>query len=157
MRDLLAVTLTGTAMDGTHVEASAPLLQLETLTPADYARMPVDELAERRLDELRFAKASTKLREFAKAGQISAARKVLDELEAEFGKNTWLMAKIEQLRRLTEEDMEMMSKEVQYSAYRMSSRLASKCEAAFCMDETNLEIPSFLRKKESEGKGRRSR
>jgi hypothetical protein len=67
------------------------------------------------------------------------------------------MAKIDQLRRLTEEDMEMMSKEVQYSAYRMSSRLASKNEIAFCMDETNLDMPSFLRKKESEGKGRTTR
>jgi Ca-activated chloride channel homolog len=154
MRDLIAVTLTGTTMDGAHVEASAPLLQLEALAPADYAKLPVDELAERRLDELRFAKASGQLRELAKAGQIDAARKLLNELEAEFGKNKWLVAKIDQLRRLTEEDMEMMSKEVQYSAYRMSSRLASKNEMAFCMDETNLDMPSFLRKKESEGKGR---
>jgi Ca-activated chloride channel homolog len=157
MRDLLAVTLTGTKMDGAQVVASAPLLQLDALAPADYAKLPVDELAERRLDELRFAKASSQLRELAKAGQIDAARKLLNELEAEFGKNKWLMAKIDQLRRLTEEDMEMMSKEVQYSAYRMSSRLASKNEMAFCMDETNLDMPSFLRKKESEGKGRTTR
>jgi Ca-activated chloride channel family protein len=157
MRDLLAVTLTGTTMDGNHVETSAPLLQLEALVPDDYAKLSVDELAERRLDELRFAKASTKLRELAKAGQVDAARTLLNELEAEFGKNKWLMAKIEQLRRLTEEDMEMMSKEVQYSAFRMSRRLASKSEMAFCMDETDLDMPSFLRKKESEGKGRTSR
>jgi hypothetical protein len=106
---------------------------------------------------LRFAKASTKLRELAKSGQVDAARRLLNELEAEFGKNKWLMAKIEQLRRLTEEDMEMMSKEVQYSAFRMSRRLASKSEMAFGIDETNLDMPSFLRKKESEGKGRTSR
>ncbi len=117
----------------------------------------MDELAERRLDELRFAKASSQLRELAKTGEVSAARKLLNELEAEFGKNQWLMAKIEQLRRLTEEDMEMMSKEVQYSALRMSRRLASKNEMAFCMDETNMDMPSFLRKKESEGKGRTTR
>lgn len=157
MRDLLAVTLTGTTMDGTHLETSAPLLQLEALGLNDYANLPADELAERRLDELRFAKASTKLRELAKAGLTDAARTLLNELEAEFGKNKWLMAKIEQLRRLTEEDLEMMSKEVRYSAYRMSSRLTSKSETAFCMDETNLDIPSFLRKKASEGKGRTTR
>lgn len=157
VRDLLAVTVTGTSMDGAVVEVTAPLLQLEALTEEAYAVLPVDELAERRLDELRFAKASSKLRDLAKAGQTGAARKLLNELEAEFGKNQWLMAKIEQLRRLTEEDMEMMSKEVQYSAYRMSNRLASKSEMAFCMDETNLDMPSFLRKKESEGKGRTTR
>lgn len=157
VRDLLAVTVTGTSMDGDAVEVTGPLLQLETLAEEAYAALPVDELAERRLDELRFAKASSKLRDLAKAGQTGAARKLLNELEAEFGKNQWLMAKIEQLRRLTEEDMEMMSKEVQYSAFRMSRRLASKNEMAFCMDETNMDMPSFLRKKESEGKGRTTR
>jgi hypothetical protein len=157
VRDLLAVTVTGTSMDGAVVEVTAPLLQLEALAKEAYAALPVDELAERRLNELRFAKASSKLRDLAKAGQTGAARKLLNELEAEFGKNKWLMAKIEQLRRLTEEDMEMMSKEVQYSAFRMSRRLASKNEVAFCMDETNMDMPSFLRKKESEGKGRTTR
>ncbi len=157
VRDLLAVTATGTSMDGAPIEVTAPLLQLEVLSDTAYLQLPVNELAERRLDELRFAKASSQLRELAKTGQTGAARKLLNELEEEFGKNKWLMAKIDQLRRLTEEDMEMMSKEVQYSAFRMSSRLASKNEMAFCIDETNLEMPSFLRKKESEGKGRTSR
>ncbi len=157
VRDLLAVTVTGTSMDGAPIEVTAPLLQLEVLTDTAYSQLPVNELAERRLDELRFAKASSQLRELAKTGQTGAACKLLNELEEEFGKNKWLMAKIDQLRRLTEEDMEMMSKEVQYSAFRMSSRLASKNEIAFCMDETNLEMPSFLRKKESEGKGRTTR
>lgn len=157
VRDLLAVTVTGTSMDGAAVEVTAPLLQLEALAEEAYAALPLDELAERRREELRFAKASSKLRDLAKSGQTGAARKLLNELEAEFGKNQWLMAKIEQLRRLTEEDMEMMSKEVQYSAFRMSRRLASKNEMAFCMDETNMDMPSFLRKKESEGKGRTTR
>jgi hypothetical protein len=141
-------------MDGHHVEASAPVLQLRALDPAAYENLPVDEMVQRRLDELRFAQSSARLRELAKAGDVSAARKLLNTLEDEFGSNEWLKAKIAQLRRMTEEDMEMMSKEVQYSAYRMSSRLASKSEVAFCMDETNSDMPSFLRKKESEGRGR---
>ena len=154
MRDLLAATIDGSTMDGEHIEVSAPVLQLPALEAAAYASLTVDEMVRRRLDELRFAQSSARLRELAKAGDAAAARQLLNALEEEFGSNEWLKAKIAQLRRMTEEDMEMMSKEMQYSAYRMSNRLASKSEVAFSMDETNLNMPSFLRKKESEGRGR---
>ena len=157
MRDLLAATIEGTTMGGEHIEVSAPVLQLPALDAAAYMSLPVDEMVQRRLDELRFAQSSARLRELAKAGDVAAARKLLNALEEEFGSNEWLKAKIAQLRRMTEEDMEMMSKEMQYTAYRMSSRLASKSEVAFCMDETNADMPSFLRKKESEGRGRSKR
>ena len=153
-RDLLAATINGTTMDGQHIEVSAPVLQLPALDAAAYTSLPVDEMVQRRLDELRFAQSSAKLRDLAKAGDVSAARKLLNALEEDFARNEWLKAKIVQLRRMTEEDMEMMSKEMQYSAYRLSNRLASKSEVAFSMDETNLNMPSFLRKKESEGRGR---
>lgn len=154
MRDLLAATIDGTTLDGQHIEVCAPVLQLPALDAAAYTSLPVDEMVQRRLDELRFAQSSAKLRDLAKSGDVAAARKLLNALEEEFGRNEWLKAKIAQLRRMTEEDMEMMSKEMQYTAYRMSSRLASKSEVAFSMDETNLNMPSFLRKKESEGRGR---
>ena len=49
-----------------------------------------------------------------------------------------------------------MTKEVSFSAYRMSNRLASKQEMRNMSDETESNIPSFLRKKESEGRGRRT-
>ena len=50
-----------------------------------------------------------------------------------------------------------MAKEVRYSMMRMSSRLASKSEMAYSEDETHVSesvMPSFLRKKVSEGKGK---
>jgi hypothetical protein len=50
----------------------------------------------------------------------------------------------------------MMIKEVSFSAYRMSNRLVSKQEKSYMADETESDIPSFLRKKESEGSGRRN-
>lgn len=154
VRDLLAVTVTCTSMDGAVVEVTAPLLQLEALAEEAYAALPLDELAERRLDELRFAKASSKLRELAQAGQIDEAKNLLNDLESEFGHNPWLSAKIEQLRRLTEEDVSMMMKEVSYTSYRMSRRLTSKNEMMFGKDETDAVMPAFLRKKVQEGRGR---
>ncbi len=157
IRDLLAATLTASTMDGEHIEVSAPLLQLHAVSEADYVNLPIDEMVQRRLDEVRFAKASTNLRELVKAGEIDQARRLLDDLEEEFGRNEWIKAKINQLRNMMEEDAMMMMKEAHYSAMKMSSRLASKNEIAFCMDETESEMPSFLRKKESEGRGRARR
>jgi hypothetical protein len=49
-----------------------------------------------------------------------------------------------------------MTKEVSFSAYRMSNRLVSKQEMRYMSDETESIMPPFLRKKESEGRGRRN-
>ena len=78
------------------------------------------------------------------------------QMEERFGGHAWLSAKMEQLSRLAEDDMEMMIKEVSFSAQRMSNRLASKQETSYMADETESNMPSFLRKKESEGRGRRT-
>jgi hypothetical protein len=51
----------------------------------------------------------------------------------------------------------MLAKEVSYSMMRMSRRLVSKEEMAYEGDETHVSMsvmPSFLRKKVSEGKGK---
>jgi hypothetical protein len=37
----------------------------------------------------------------------------------------------------------------------MSKRLVANCEVAFSVDETNMEMPAFLRKKSEEGRGAR--
>ena len=50
-----------------------------------------------------------------------------------------------------------MAKEVHYSSERMSRRLAALQESRYEADETqSQEMPAFLRKKLSEGRGRSS-
>lgn len=49
----------------------------------------------------------------------------------------------------------MMVKEVRFSMMKMNTRLTAKEEVAYSMDETNLAMPAFLRKKSEEGKGRK--
>ena len=39
---------------------------------------------------------------------------------------------------------------------RMSRSLASKQEVMYCLDETESAVPAFLRRKETEGRGRRT-
>ena len=157
-RDLLAASVSGTALDGTPMHAHAPVLQLPVLDAAALQALPRNETAYTRLEELSFAKASEQLRQLAKDGDQHATQRALDVLEKRFGHHPWLNAKIEQLRQLADEDNEMMAKEVSYSMVRMSRRLVSKKETAYAGDETDINesvMPSFLRKKVSEGIGKK--
>jgi Ca-activated chloride channel family protein len=88
-------------------------------------------------------------------GDAKGARKLFKDLETRFAQHPWLQDKLQRLRELADRDPEMMSKEVRFSAMRMSSRLSSKEEARYSADETELVIPAFLRKKSQEGRGRK--
>lgn len=44
---------------------------------------------------------------------------------------------------------------VRISAMRLSSRLSAKAEQPYGADETEFEMPAFLRKKSQEGRGRK--
>jgi Ca-activated chloride channel family protein len=85
-----------------------------------------------------------------------ATLKKLEAMEQRFGEHAWLKAKMAQLHRLAEVDMDMMMKEASFSSMKMSSRLASKSETLYMGDETESFMPAFLRKKESEGRGRKN-
>jgi Ca-activated chloride channel family protein len=156
MRDLLAVSITGTDLQGHAVSLSGAMLQLPAVEQTAFLAMLADELVERRLLEAEFGKASDELRHLARRGNRLDTMRKLAEMDERFGHHPWLKAKMEQMRRLAEEDMMMMVKEASFSAMRMSKSLASKSELMFCMDETESNMPSFLRKKETEGRGRRT-
>ena len=156
LRDLLAVSFTGTNLQGQANSVSAPLLQLPTLSAQALDALPLDTLVQSRLLEAEFGKASEELRRLTQQGRHRDAQRKIDEMQARFGQHPWLMAKLTHIRRLADEDVMMMSKEVSYSAMRMSRSLASKNEVMFCMDETESAVPAFLRRKETEGRGRRS-
>ena len=153
-RDLLAATAQGKALDGQIITAHAAMLSLQALDLAAYDALSTDEAMQRRLQEVDFAKSSLELSRLVNAGNVTAARALVKELEKRFGQHPWLQAKLTRLRELADRDPEMMSKEARFSSRKMSKRLVSNSEVAFCMDETNSEMPAFLRKKSEEGKGR---
>ena len=156
LRDLLAVSITGTDLQGHTLSQSGAMLQLPAVEQTSFLAMQADDLVERRLLEAEFGKASDELRHLARRGNRLDTMRKLAEMDERFGHHPWLKAKMEQMRRLAEEDMMMMVKEASFSAMRMSKSLASKSEVMFCMDETESNMPSFLRKKETEGRGRRT-
>ncbi len=156
VRDLLAVSVTGTDLQGNALSQSGAMLQLPPADEVSLIARPADELVERRLLEVEFGKASDELRQLAREGNDAMTRRKLQQMEEQFGHHPWLKAKMVQMRRLAEEDMDMMIKEVSYSSMRMSKSLASRSEVMFSVDETESAMPAFLRKKESEGRGRRA-
>jgi Ca-activated chloride channel family protein len=154
-RDLLAVSLQAKTLEGQTVRANAPLLSLPVQYAELIATMPVDETAQRRLLEVAFAKASQTLRHLANEGRAGEVRSMMAEMQDRFGHHPWLHDKLDRLRTLAEDDLEMMAKEVHYSAMRMYNRNVDKSEMAYSEDETASLAPAFLRKKAEEGKGRR--
>jgi len=109
----------------------------------------------RRLDEVEFAQSSLQLRDLARKGDRAGVRRALDSLEKRFGHHPWLADKLVNLRELSERDVEMMSKEVRFSSSRLAQRLVSSSEVCYSGDETENNVPAFLRKKMSEGRGKR--
>jgi len=155
-RDLLAVTLDAQTLEGQAITAQANMLRLPAVEQSSFNALAIDEMVERRVQELEFAKTSQTLNRLVQQGDTQAARAMMDDMEHRFGKHPWLRDKLSRLRILAEQDTVMMSKEIRFSSRKMSNRLASKSEVAYSMDETNSAMPAFLRKKAEEGKGRKS-
>jgi len=153
-RDLLAASLQATTLEGQTITAHAALLSLPALDAKAFAALPTDQAVQDRLQEVEFAQASQALRVLVQQGDTQGARKLMKELQTRFGAHPWLQDKLQHLRELAERDPDMMVKEVRFSAMRMSTRLSAKSEARYSGDETGLEIPSFLRKKSQEGRGK---
>lgn len=155
-RDLLAASLQAHTLDGQINTAQATMLSLPAVDAAAFAAQSPDQTVHDRLLEVEFAQASQNLRVLVQQGDLQMARKVMKDLELRFGRHPWLKDKLNHLRELAERDPEMLSKEVRFSAMRMSSRLSAKSEVRYSVDETDLVIPAFLRKKGQEGTGRRA-
>jgi Ca-activated chloride channel family protein len=154
-RDLLAASLQATSLEGQAVTAHAAMLSLPVVDAVAAQALPVDSAVQDRVQEVEFAQASQALRVLVQRGDAKGARKLFKDLETRFAQHPWLQDKLQRLRELADRDPEMMSKEVRFSAMRMSSRLSSKEEARYSADETELVIPAFLRKKSQEGRGRK--
>lgn len=153
-RDLLAASLQATTLEGQSLTVHAAMLSLPALDANAFASLPADQSVQDRLQEVEFAQASQALRTLVQQGDTQGARKLMKDLQKRFGTHPWLQDKLQHLSELAERDPDMMVKEVRFSAMRMSTRLSAKSEARYSGDETAFEIPSFLRKKSQEGRGK---
>ena len=155
MRDLLSASLHARTMEGHSTTASTAPLRLVVASAHDYAQAMPDATVARRLQEVEFAQASQKLRDLARLGDMKATLALIDALDQRFGQHPWLKDKLTALRRMALEDSGMMAKEVTFMYRKMNSRNVAASEGLYVADETESNLPAFLRKKASEGRGRR--
>ncbi|MBK1683930.1 vWA domain-containing protein [Rhodoferax fermentans] len=153
-RDLLAASLQAHTPEGEAVSTHAAMLSLSAVDATAFAALAPDQSVLDRMQEVEFAQSSQELHTLVQQGEILMARKLLTDLETRFSQHPWLQEKLQRLRELAQRDPEMMGKEACFSAMRMSSRLSAKSEVRYSVDETDLAIPAFLRKKGQEGRGR---
>lgn len=155
-RALLSVALDAEELDGTSVVASPPVLALEGVESKAWEALPKDELVSQRLLEVQFGESGAQVRDLLAVGDAKAAQKLLQRMEAGAVGHPWLQDKVKRLQALAERDSLMAQKELRYSRVKMSSRLSSDEVLQYSADETDrTDIPSFLRRKSSEGKGRK--
>jgi len=155
-RPLLAITLEAQDMDGQAIGLQNGMLALDSLSEEVLAALPKDEAVAARLLEVRFGETSAKARWFILKGDLKSATQLLDLAAAEFEGHPWLKVKLAQLRELAHRDAAMAAKEMMFNTVKMSRRLASSVEVQYSIDETeSTEVPAFLRRKSSEGSGRR--
>ena len=153
---LLAVTLEAQDEQGQAISLHASPLVLPVVSPDRLLQLPVDGTIQSRLREVEFAELSARARQMVRQGQVREAQAELTRARERFHDQPWIIGKLDRLQELLDRDAEFASKEMHYSAMKMSKRLASVDEACFSADEMeSVEVPAFLRRKLEEGRGRR--
>ncbi len=154
-RALLSVTLQAEDMRGMRQTLHSPVLTVPALDASACNDLPLEPQVAQRLQELQFGDAAMAVRALLLSGDTLAARRKLAALEGSVADHPWLRDKLARLRELIERDAAMSSKELRFSARKMSSRLAASEAVPYSANETqSASMPAYLRRKVSEGKGR---
>ena len=164
---LLAASLTAQVQQGAQAAAATvqsnlwhfPMLALPVVREADWQAAAKDETVANRALEVAFGEQAALARGLLMRGRTADAEKLFDALEPQVAHHPWLQAKLSSLRELARRDADMAAKELRFSHMKMSKRAVALNEVAaqFSVAETDsTEIPAFLRRKMSEGKGRKS-
>jgi len=154
---LFAAIVEGEGAEGLAVQAHA-MLSLPFLPPSDISGLPADATVLHRVKELEFGAAAGKLHDLLSHGEVGKAQALLAALAPQVAEFPWLADKLAALQALMERDIAMSAKEARYSMAHMSRRLAAQSEAAYRASETDsAEIQPFLRRKASQGQGRKGK
>ena len=164
---LLAATLTAQVQQTSQVETGVvqpsiwhfPMLTLPVVVDADWHGAAKDETVANRVLEVAFGEQAALARGLLMRGRVADAERLFAALEPQVAHHPWLQNKLSSLRELARRDADMAAKELRFSHMKMSKRAVALNEASvqFCVGETDsTEIPAFLRRKMSEGKGRKT-
>ena len=164
---LLAATLTAQVQQGAQAAAATvqsniwhfPMLTLPVVVDADWQGAAKDETVANRVLEVAFGEQAALARGLLMRGRVADAERLFAALEPQVAHHPWLQNKLSSLRELARRDADMAAKELRFSHMKMSKRAVALNETSgsFSIAETDTtEIPAYLRRKMSEGKGRKS-
>ena len=152
--DLLTARLIYSTDGNDVVMSDGSVLSVKALPESAYVALAEDELVSRRAQEVRFAEFQRDAGEAASHGDWERVDRILDDARQEANGNAWLLASMAALVQYARERSQArFTKEARYQTSKKMRRLASTRESiSYCVSIEDLE-PSFLRRRDEEGKG----
>ena len=152
-KDLLSCSLVW-SRDGEQQAAVSANLALSSLDAAAYGAVAEDELVARRSQEVRFAEYQRDAGAAAAEGDWTRVDRILEKARKEAVGNEWLTASLGSLETYARErSQDRFAKEARFKSSRMMTRLAAVSEDACYSVSAESAAPSFLRRREEEGRG----
>lgn len=151
---VLRVALSALDAEGTPLDLEKVGLALPVVSPEAHAALPVDALVHRRVSELAVARELLRMREAARNDDWDAVESLLADAIRRFADNEWVQSVLESMKRLAaQREQRRLMKEASYSASSMNLRLSAHDETVhYSMQEENLKVASYLRRKREQGK-----
>lgn len=146
-------TIEGTRRDAVPVFLIAGLPALPLVDDAAHAAMPVDALVATRVGELDAADVLADVRALVESGHWEQAERMVAQARRKFAGHAWAQAVLASLAKLLVAREARSSKEAMYARNAMSRRLSMPCEGTFDAAQEDA-VPSFLRRKSAQGRGR---
>lgn len=152
---VLRVAIEGRSLEGEAVVLERAGLALPVMSAAAFDGLTDDELVARRLAELAAADALSRMRALADQEDWAAVDRLLEKAVMQFAGNEWVAAVLAAMKEIAQSrSRERMMKEAMYSSAKLRSRLSAKDEAvSFSATAEAFDIPAYLRRKPSQGKG----
>ena len=151
----ITVSVAAATSDSAALFLMASLQPLTAVGPATFESLAADSIVARRLLELDAADALAVVREAVEAQDWSRVARLVDVAKARFAGHEWAAAVLATIERLAgERDRRRAAKESAFASRSMRARLSTPNEPSFSAADEPA-IPSFLRRKGEQGKGRR--
>lgn len=152
---VLRVSVEGRNLEGEPAALERVGLAVPVMSAPAFDKLTDDELVSRRLVELAAAEALSRMRAAADQGDWVTVDRLLEEASRQFAGNEWVAAVLAAMKDIAESrSRERMMKESMYSSAKLRSRLSARNESvSFLVAEGSIDVPTYLRRKPSQGKG----
>ena len=151
--EVVRVGVNARRADGAPVTLGPVALELPVLSAEAWRAHPEDELVMRRSVEVAAAQVLDHVRRVADEGDWEQVARLVEKAAEQYQAHDWVRGILSAMQRVAaSRSRDATKKEALYSSTKLSARLAAKRESA--SDTPMDEMPSFLRRKPQQGKGK---